>query len=331
MPHRRMRDPAFRQSQLDDVYAPHVEPINRLVDRLRDVDGRGWMPHIAPIYGGVNASILLLLRDPARRTNSQVGFDGSGFLCLENDDATAERVANLLDEVDLTPADCTPWNAYPWYINQTPTSAQITAGLGPLIELLQLLDRLKVVLLLGSEAKRSWSRMAAQEPALAARVRAIVTRHTSHQAFIGTAEQRAYWKAEQLEAFYEAAAVAHGENPPPRVERESKVVDAFTGWLKQDGWEVATPGVHADVVARRGEESLIAEVKGMTSSPGLDVDTMYGQLLRRMTDEAPATRYAVVVPRSAAFAVARVPRTIRDLLRVDAFVVEPDGTVMQLR
>lgn len=330
MAHRLMRDPTFRQSQLDGVYAPHVEPINRLVDRLRDPAGRGWMPYVAPMYGGVNAQVLLLLRDPGPKTNSGAGFDGSGFLSPENDDATAERIAGLLTQVRLSAAECTAWNSYPWYINQPPNSGQIAAGLDPLITLLRLLDRLEVVLLLGSEARMMWGRVEKREPGLAGRLRAIATRHASNQAFIGTPEQRAHWKADQLMAFLEAAAVIRGENPPPRVDREAAVLTSFTQWLEQQGWDVQTSASGADVVAKKGTDTLIAEAKGLTSSAGLDVDTMYGQLLRRMTDVASSTRFAVVVPRSAAAAVARVPQGIRDLLRVDAYVVELDGKVTPL-
>jgi hypothetical protein len=150
MAHRLMKDRTFRQSQLDDVYAPHVEPINRLVDRLRDPAGRGWMPYVAPMYGGVNAQVLLLLRDPGPKTNSGTGFDGSGG-------------------------------------------------------------------------------------------------------------------------------------------------------------DVRTSPSGADVVAEKGADTLIAEVKGATASAGLDVDTMYGQLLRRMTAGASSTRFAVVVPRSAAGASPPIP------------------------
>lgn len=83
-------------------------------------------------------------------------------------------------------------------------------------------------------------------------------------------------------------------------------------------------------MARRGAEILIAEVKGTTMSPGLDVDTMYGQLLRRMTPDAASARFAVVVPRSAAAAVARVSTEMRARLQIDAYVVEMDGTVTPL-
>jgi hypothetical protein len=32
--HRRMRDPQFRQQQADDLRAPHVAPVNALVDEV---------------------------------------------------------------------------------------------------------------------------------------------------------------------------------------------------------------------------------------------------------------------------------------------------------
>jgi hypothetical protein len=56
--HRRMSDPQFRQQQRDGVRAPHVTPINALVDELNDPSGRGWVPYVSPGYGGVDARIL---------------------------------------------------------------------------------------------------------------------------------------------------------------------------------------------------------------------------------------------------------------------------------
>lgn len=65
--------------------------------------------------------------------------------------------------------------------------------------------------------------------------------------------------------------------------RESKVVAVFVAWLESAGWQVRTDIAWADVVAERGYERLIGEAKGITAEPGLDLDTLYGQLLRRMT------------------------------------------------
>lgn len=66
----------------------------------------------------------------------------------------------------------------------------------------------------------------------------------------------------------------------------------------------------------------------MTAEPGLDVDTMYGQLLRRMTDQA-GTRYAVVVPEKLIPVASRVPREIRELLKIDLYGIDSDDFVRQ--
>lgn len=63
---------------------------------------------------------------------------------------------------------------------------------------------------------------------------------------------------------------------------ESRVVAAYARWLRMDGWVVQEEVDFVDIYAERGEERLYAEAKGKTSSPGLDADTQYGQLLRRM-------------------------------------------------
>ncbi|TYK44601.1 hypothetical protein FXF68_34715 [Actinomadura decatromicini] len=73
---------------------------------------------------------------------------------------------------------------------------------------------------------------------------------------------------------------------------------------------------------------LICEAKGTTSVPGLDCDTAYGQLLRRMSDPTREIQYAVVVPSSALKAALRVPQRVRDLLRVAVYEVRDDFTVV---
>jgi hypothetical protein len=52
-----MLDPVFRRSRLDGRL-PHVAPVNALADELR-----GWVPYVAPLYGGVEARMLSVLRD----------------------------------------------------------------------------------------------------------------------------------------------------------------------------------------------------------------------------------------------------------------------------
>ena len=110
---------------------------------------------------------------------------------------------------------------------------------------------------------------------------------------------------------------------------EAEVQLAIVEHLRERGWDVTTENVdYTDVIANRGAECIVAEVKGHTSSPGLDVDTMFGQLLRRMTPDGESdTRYAVVVPASLRKAVERVPPRIRGLLAIDVWTVDNDGTV----
>ena len=117
---------------------------------------------------------------------------------------------------------------------------------------------------------------------------------------------------------------------------ERKVVAGFRQWLEAQGWETETETKHVDVVARRGNETIYAEVKGRTKNrAGAGLDALYGQLLRRMPAEEvgdPNTRFAVVVPTEKAYrdAAVRVPRRVRDVLRIDVYAVSDDGQVERL-
>ena len=112
---------------------------------------------------------------------------------------------------------------------------------------------------------------------------------------------------------------------------EIRVVEAYAAWLMADGWDVQREINFVDVYAKRGDEQIFAEVKGRTTDPGLDVDTLYGQLLRRMTDDHTGARYAVVVPTFALRAALRVPQCVRDRLSIDVYEVNDEGHVEQHR
>jgi len=119
---RQMAFPAFHADQTARAFtAPHVAPINAFVDSIRDRDGRGWALYVPPHHGGVDARVISVLRDPGPAT--QLGV-GSGFISVENDDPTAERMARLFDRFGIPARVVLPWNAYPWYINASPNAAQ---------------------------------------------------------------------------------------------------------------------------------------------------------------------------------------------------------------
>jgi hypothetical protein len=114
---------------------------------------------------------------------------------------------------------------------------------------------------------------------------------------------------------------------PKRIgEAERRVVDAFVAWLQSQGWRTWTEVNYLDVLAERNGQWLRAEAKSHTGdSAGLDVDTAFGQLLRRMDEvDDPDVRYAIVVPPASSGKAIRVPARIRELLRIDVYVADPD-------
>lgn len=205
---RRMSDPVFKQEQWERRFAPHIAPINHLVESLRDLDGRGWLPFVAPMYGGIDALVLSLSRDPGPMTRDGLG---SGFLCVENDDPSAEAMCRYYEEFGISPAAAVPWNAYPWYINRHPSAAELAAGLEPLKALLELLPKLRVVMLHGSTAQASWKKFERRYSGYSRsrNLDIISTYHTSRQALWTPDPAERIKRLENLRiAFARAAGVA---------------------------------------------------------------------------------------------------------------------------
>jgi hypothetical protein len=168
---------SFRSEQMDSRYLPHVAPINHMVDELRT--GADWLPYVAPIYGGVDARMLAILRDPGPKTH-EVG--GSGMLSVENDDPTAERYLSFLTGAGIALGDLLAWNAYPWYINDKPTTEQLTRALPVLNRLIEMCPHLQVVMVHGGDAHKAWRMFRQSYPQTANGLHAIETYHTSRQA-----------------------------------------------------------------------------------------------------------------------------------------------------
>lgn len=148
-----MAVPGYRSDQWSRRYDSHVQPLNRVIDDLGSHDTAGPPPYIAPMYRGVAARGLVILRDPGPKAGGDMG---SGFLSVENDDPTAERELNFMTEAGIDPAEFIPWNAYPWFINAGPSTVQLRAGTEPLRRVIDLLPDLRVVLLQGGHARKAW-------------------------------------------------------------------------------------------------------------------------------------------------------------------------------
>ncbi len=90
---------------------------------------------------GVDAAVLLILRDPGR-----LGALATSYLSIRNPDRTAANQRRLLAVVRLPPEICLFWNAIPWDLaGRNPSSSDLDAGAVYLCELLGLMTRPPVV------------------------------------------------------------------------------------------------------------------------------------------------------------------------------------------
>ncbi|WP_181778843.1 uracil-DNA glycosylase family protein [Pseudonocardia pini] len=211
---RRMRDPRYRAEQWKHRYAEHVEPLNQLVDELGESDPDARPPYIAPMYRGVHARVLAILRDPGPKAG---GVAGSGFLSIENDDQTAERQMQFFAEAGLDPAEVVPWNAYPWYINAAPTKDQLRRGIEPLRRVVDLMTDLRVVLLAGKDAQAAWRLFTEVHGAtvMARRIRAVETYHPSRQALQHPDPAERARREDHIRAALRRVAAHAGTSPRP--------------------------------------------------------------------------------------------------------------------
>ena len=97
---RRMGEDGFKASQVAHQMDAHIAPINEFVVALHGREGRGWVPKVAPMHGGVDALVLSVLSDPGKATQ---GDKGSGFLCIENCDPTATNQCKLFEAHGISP------------------------------------------------------------------------------------------------------------------------------------------------------------------------------------------------------------------------------------
>ncbi|WP_437585178.1 uracil-DNA glycosylase [Paramicrobacterium sp. CJ85] len=129
------------------------------------------------------------------------------MLCVENDDQTAAMTCELMAEAGLEPSDFTPWNAYPWYINRAPTRAEIASASEALVALVRLMPRLRVVILQGSEAQRSWKILMEAAPDLYdLDLFTIETYHPSVQALKTSSVAERRWRVEHRKRAWRQAA-----------------------------------------------------------------------------------------------------------------------------
>lgn len=154
---------AERRSKL---HLPHIDQLTFFVDAIRRERICGdLVPYFDPFDGGISAECLFVLEAPGANAVA------SGFISRNNPDETAKNWFELNVLADLARQRTITANIVPWYIGSNgrireATSKDIEEGWPYLMRLLNILPRLRVVVLVGKKAQRVDSRLQAVRPDL---------------------------------------------------------------------------------------------------------------------------------------------------------------------
>ncbi|MEV7693770.1 uracil-DNA glycosylase [Microbacterium sp. NPDC089189] len=157
---RGFRDPALidaRERLL--LTEPTVQSLRAWADDLADRRG-AVVPQFDPAEGGDQARVLFVFEAPGPMTNAGNTRPGSGFISVDNNDATAANMWNARAEVGLH-TGALAWNIVPWYLgaaSRKPTAAELGQGAAELVDLIGRLPRLEIVVLGGRYAQKGWRR-----------------------------------------------------------------------------------------------------------------------------------------------------------------------------
>jgi len=211
---RRMNDLSYRELQARELQAEHIARVTEFVDGLRSARPElAGAPYVAPIYHPLSARILSLSSNPGPKAG---GDRGSGFLSVQNDDASAERLLDVYGLAGLQVEDVVPWNAFPWFVHEGfPNGlsvAHIEQGVHVLRRFLDLCPNVVSIVAHGGDAHRSVQMLRSTRfvgPFVRQRgIHTWDTRHTSNRAFILPPKQRQDALEDVVETYRQAMAHA---------------------------------------------------------------------------------------------------------------------------
>ncbi|MFG6082157.1 uracil-DNA glycosylase [Paracoccus litorisediminis] len=144
---------ARRRGMLD---SPHILPLRDYALELRS-EGRGFVPDLDPMDGGIEARFLFLLEKPGPMTDpARTGKPGSGFVSRDNDDPTAAAIFSFMQQAAIPRKETVIWNTIPWWNGVTDISGrEWPDGLARLEGLMTLLPKLEAAVLIGRKAQRA--------------------------------------------------------------------------------------------------------------------------------------------------------------------------------
>ena len=144
-----------RKYLCDKKSEKHIKKLTEYVEKLKNKNEKHQIPFFDPNDGGVKSKVLFLLEAPGSKAVK------SGFISRNNPDSTAENMFNFLKKARLHRKETLLWNIVPWYVgnkNQNRIRAvnhnDIKNGLNCLYDLINLLENLKVIVLVGRKAQK---------------------------------------------------------------------------------------------------------------------------------------------------------------------------------
>lgn len=161
-----LRDAKVVEERVAQLKLPHMLELTKFVERLRiEMGEAAVIPFFDPWDGGVEAEVLFLLEAPGPKARN------SGFISRNNPDETAKNFFEISRVVGLDRKSTILWNVVPWYIGSgtriRPAGAtDIAQGVESLAELLQLLSKLRAIVLVGDKAKKAESHVIKIAPQL---------------------------------------------------------------------------------------------------------------------------------------------------------------------
>ena len=148
-----LRSQDARTARLAEIHAPHIAPLTRFVEELRQQKGEDFhIPLMDPFDGGINAKVLFLLEAPGAKAKS------SGFISRDNPDPTAANIWTMIRDVGIERTNCLLWNSVAWYVGtatriRAVKAAEVRESADALRTLLGLLAELRCVALVGRKAQ----------------------------------------------------------------------------------------------------------------------------------------------------------------------------------
>ncbi len=145
---------AARDQRKQMLGREHMKPLKDFVEKIRKERGcKEQVPDFDPLDGGINAECLFVLEAPGPKAVK------SGFISRNNPDESAKNFFECNQEAGIPRERTITWNIVPWYIGSNgkirpAKSGDIEPGLGYLLELIALLQKLRIIVLIGRKAQR---------------------------------------------------------------------------------------------------------------------------------------------------------------------------------